>query len=130
MAEYQLTATDDVVIRTADGACIPNDPANRDWIKYQEWLDDGGVPDPYVKPPKVLVDTSDWVGRFTNAEYRAATATAWRQTAGNAKSWDVTMASDSFNINNQNTTSLKAQLVADGILTQERADIIFSADAE
>jgi hypothetical protein len=50
MADYQLTATDSV-IRTADGACIPNDPANRDWVEYQNWLADGGVPDPYVEPP-------------------------------------------------------------------------------
>jgi hypothetical protein len=45
MANYRLTNTD-VVIRTADNAFIPNDPTNRDWVKYQEWLDDGGVPDP------------------------------------------------------------------------------------
>jgi hypothetical protein len=49
MADYQLTATDSV-IRTEDGACIPADPANRDWVEYQQWLADGGVPDP-VKPP-------------------------------------------------------------------------------
>jgi len=52
MADYQLTDTDSV-IRTADGALIPNDPANRDWVEYQAWLDDGGVPDPYVPPPQV-----------------------------------------------------------------------------
>jgi hypothetical protein len=51
MAEYQLTATDQAVIRTADGAFIPNDPANRDWLEYQDWLAAGGVPDPYVPPP-------------------------------------------------------------------------------
>ena len=55
MAEYQLTATDSTVIRTIDGANIPNDPANRDWVEYQAWLDDGGVPDPYVPPDPVPV---------------------------------------------------------------------------
>jgi hypothetical protein len=52
MADYQLTDSD-VVIRTMDGASIPNDPANRDRIEYEAWLDDGGVPDPYVPPAPV-----------------------------------------------------------------------------
>jgi hypothetical protein len=51
MAEYQLTATEFSVIRTADNVCIPNDPANRDWAEYQQWLADGGVPDPYIPLP-------------------------------------------------------------------------------
>jgi len=50
MADYQLTATDAAVIRIADGAWVPNDLANRDWVEYQDWLADGGVPDPYVPP--------------------------------------------------------------------------------
>jgi hypothetical protein len=49
MADYQLTDTD-IVIRTEDGASIPDDPDNRDWQQYQQWLTDGGVPDPYIAP--------------------------------------------------------------------------------
>jgi hypothetical protein len=52
MADYQLTTTDSV-IRTADGACIPADLANRDYVEYLEWIEDGGVPDPYEPPPDV-----------------------------------------------------------------------------
>jgi hypothetical protein len=50
MAEYQLTATDGI-IRTEDGAWIPADPANRDWVEYEKWLAAGGEPDPHVPPP-------------------------------------------------------------------------------
>lgn len=50
MADYQLTATE-TIIRTGDGACIPPDPANRDYAEYVQWVEAGGVPDPYVAPP-------------------------------------------------------------------------------
>ena len=59
MAEYQLTATDSIV-RTADGACIPPDPANADYAEYLEWVEAGGVPDPYVEPePAPAVPTNE-----------------------------------------------------------------------
>jgi HEAT repeat protein len=58
MADYQLTNTD-VVIRTADQANVPNDPANRDRIEYEQWLADGGVPDPV---PAAIVASLDSVG--------------------------------------------------------------------
>lgn len=50
-SEYQLTATP-VVIRTADQAHVPDDPANRDRAEFDAWVADGGVPDPYVPPPE------------------------------------------------------------------------------
>lgn len=49
MAEYQLTATE-VIVRTEDGANIPADPDNVDYNEYLWWLEDGGVPDPYIEP--------------------------------------------------------------------------------
>jgi len=49
MSEYQLTDTE-TVIRIADGAHIPNDPNNGDRARYEQWLEDGGVPDPHVPP--------------------------------------------------------------------------------
>jgi hypothetical protein len=46
---YQLTATTSI-IRTADGACIPADPANSDYAAYLEWVAKGNTPDPAPTP--------------------------------------------------------------------------------
>ena len=56
MAEYQLTALTEpcAVIRYSDGAYVPPDMANRDYNGspqspgYLQWVEDGGVPDPYL----------------------------------------------------------------------------------
>lgn len=74
---------------------------------------------------KATLSSADFIGRFTNAEYRAATATTWRQTAGNAKNWDVVVFDPTVNMNKKKVTTLKTSLVTDGILTQARADEIF-----
>lgn len=75
--------------------------------------------------PKTVPTSADFIGRFTNAEYRAATAAAWRGTAGNAKNWDVVVFDPIINLNKKKATTLATSLVADGILTQARADEIF-----
>lgn len=76
--------------------------------------------------PLSTILTSEFIGRFTNAEYRAATAATWRQTAGNAKNWDVVVFEPSVNFNKKKTATLRDSLVADGILDAERAGEIFS----
>jgi hypothetical protein len=55
MADYQLTQSEHTVLRTIDSAFIPDDPANRDWQQYQQFLADGGVPDPAPPPSQAGV---------------------------------------------------------------------------
>ena len=47
---YQLT-TGDTILRLADNAFIPPDPANRDFAAYLAWLEAGNTPDPAPEPP-------------------------------------------------------------------------------
>ena len=46
---YQLT-TGTSIKRLSDGAFIPNDPGNRDYRDYLEWLEAGNTPEPAPAP--------------------------------------------------------------------------------
>lgn len=84
--------------------------------------------DPAAKRKNIML-TSDFIARWTNAEYlkleqkRAADIAAAK--VGNAKNWDVLMGDDTIDMHKQKFVNLKADLVADGVLTQARADEIF-----
>ena len=47
---YQLT-TGTSIKRLSDGATIPNDPGNRDYRDYLDWLEAGNTPEPAPAPP-------------------------------------------------------------------------------
>jgi hypothetical protein len=49
---YQLTASD-CILRLADSAFIPPDPANTDYAAYLRWLEEGNTPEPAPEPEPV-----------------------------------------------------------------------------
>ena len=77
-----------------------------------------------------ILSTETFIKRWTNQEYLALEAKRAADIAankiGNAKNFDIVMATDVMRLTSQKVTTLKADLVADGILTQARADEIFS----
>ena len=48
---YQLTATD-CILRLADNAFIPPDPANTDYAAFLQWLSEGNTPLPAPEAPR------------------------------------------------------------------------------
>jgi hypothetical protein len=41
-----ISSKQEQVIRTTDGACIPFDPDNQDFVQYQKWISEGNTPLP------------------------------------------------------------------------------------
>jgi hypothetical protein len=55
---YQLT-TSTSIIRLTDGATIPNDPGNRDYREYLDWVEAGNTPEPAPEPEPIPVLTTE-----------------------------------------------------------------------
>ena len=82
------------------------------------------------KRHKNIIPTSDWVARFTNQEWLAVEKQKAEDIAANkvgySKNLAITMTEDSVDLNKQKSQRIKDDLVAAGVLTQARADEIFS----
>jgi hypothetical protein len=52
---YKLTQSTSIS-RLSDNASIPNDPANRDYAEYLEWVAKGNTPEPADLPPPVVIN--------------------------------------------------------------------------
>lgn len=75
--------------------------------------------------PLGTVPTGDFIARWTNAEYKALQLRRTSDNGKMAKDWDNVTSDPQINMNKKKTQTLKSNLVADGILTQARADEIF-----
>ncbi|HEY7035998.1 MAG TPA: hypothetical protein VH482_31990 [Thermomicrobiales bacterium] len=82
---------------------------------------------PIAVPGKA--SNAEFLARWTNAEYLALEKKRRDDIAnnkvGNAKNWDIVLADELIDMTRQKVQTLKADLVADGVLTQARADEIF-----
>ena len=47
---YKLFNNSQTILRVADGAYIPFDPANTDYQEYLRWLSEGNTPLPAIEP--------------------------------------------------------------------------------
>lgn len=60
---YQAS-NDGMLVRLADGASIPHDPENRDYVEYLQWLSEGNEPEPADLPPAPPLQT-----KFSSVEF-------------------------------------------------------------
>jgi len=73
---YQLTQGD-TILRLADNAFIPPDPANTDYQAYLAWLEAGNTPEPAPEPepiPELTAEQKLAAAGLTVAELRALLA--------------------------------------------------------
>jgi hypothetical protein len=68
---YQLTSGE-TILRLSDGAHIPQDPGNRDYREYLDWLEEGNTPLPAPPPPPPAPDYfTFWDALTTSTIYTA-----------------------------------------------------------
>jgi hypothetical protein len=80
--------------------------------------------------PLTTITPGGLILRFTNGEYKQTldyhTSSLAAGTIGPKKTWDTMMGESTINMNARTVKSVKNGLVSAGVLTQARADVIFS----
>ena len=133
---YIFGNTDHTVAQRSDGASIPwntvaNQPADISSLAGREWIADGSpIPALFVPPPKPPESPArEFIEKFTDAEYvlleqkRAADIAEGK--VGNAKNWDIVTSDTGINFASQKVLSLKADLVADSMLSRRSGRMSF-----
>jgi hypothetical protein len=124
MALYQLTSSPATILREADQAFIPADPANRDYQAYLDWQTAGNTPDPApVPPPATTIGTAAFMARFTPTEQIAI------QTAASANpqigfGLTLGLAQGFIILTSPILANWLAGLVAAGAITAARATVV------
>jgi hypothetical protein len=119
MSAYQLTAGS-AVLRLADGAFIPNDPANIDWQAYEAWLQAGNHPQPAaaVVMPKGPPTPRQWLERLAPATQAAITRAAAADATGAMLLWLMKAAGNpTIDVTSAETQQGVAALLAAGVIT-------------
>ena len=93
------------------------------------WLWDGSQfvePTQLVVPPKTVFDGVEFLGRLTDDEYSAIIA-ASAKSVQLARWLDIFRLRGEIDVTGSTAQAAKVGLVATGLLTQERADVIFAS---
>jgi hypothetical protein len=64
--------SDQIIQRDEDGAFVPFDEANIDYVEYLAWLDEGNEPTPYTPPATTLPETVPVEDRVATLEEQVA----------------------------------------------------------